>query len=272
MNAPQISLPILGFFRRIVRGYFRRHFRAVRIACAHHFTNIPANAPLIIYANHSSWWDPMVCVLLAANLMPRRSHYAPMDAAALERYGILKRIGIFPVEMNTARGAAQFLRTGLLLLARGAVLWITPQGRFVDPRQRPLVFKPGLAKMAHRAGPSCLVLPLAIEYTFWDERLPETLLQFGQPVRVGDSSVEQLEAQLASALLATMNLLEHKAVARDPAAFTLLAQGSAGSGGFYALSKRLLSTLSRRPYQPDHTTHPAIVSATSPGPTRDAPR
>ena len=44
-----------------------------------------------------------------------------MDAAALERYGILKRVGVFGVEMKTARGAAQFLRTGLAILASGGV-------------------------------------------------------------------------------------------------------------------------------------------------------
>lgn len=271
MNTPHISPTVLGLFRRIVRGYFRRHFRAVRIASSERIMQVPAAAPLIVYANHSSWWDPMVSVLLAEKLMPRRPHFAPMDAAALQRYGILQRIGIFPVEMNSARGAAQFLRIGLDLLARGAVLWITPQGRFVDPRQRPLVFKPGLAKLAHRAGPDCLVLPLAIEYTFWDERLPETLLEFGQTIRVGDSTLEELEGKLISALLATMNSLEQKALARDPSAFTLLARGSAGTGGFYALGKRLFSALRRRPYDPDHTQHPAATHLTSAIP-QDTPR
>ena len=34
----------------------------------------------------------MVLVLLAAKYMPTRQHYAPKDAVALERYGILKRV------------------------------------------------------------------------------------------------------------------------------------------------------------------------------------
>lgn len=259
MTAPHISLPVLGFFRRIVQGYFRRHFRAVRVAFPERFTQIPASTPLIVYANHSSWWDPMVCVLLAHKLLPRRQHFAPMDSAALNRYAILKRVGIFPVEMNTARGAAQFLRTGLDLLTRGAVLWITPQGRFADPREHPLVFKPGLAKLAQRAGPDCLVLPLAIEYTFWDERLPETLLEFGRPIRVGDHSADELEMHLLQALAAAQDSLEQKAMARNPAAFSLLSSGAAGTGGMYALGKRLVSALLRRPYQPDHTLHPAAV-------------
>jgi len=269
MIAPHISPSVLGFFRRIVRGYFRRHFRAVRIAGASRLSGVAPGTPLIVYANHSSWWDPMVCVLLAHRLLPHRKHFAPMDAAALERYAVLKRVGIFPVEMNSARGAAQFLRTGLQLLAGDAVLWITPQGRFADPRERPLVFKPGLAKLAHRAGPGCVVLPLAIEYTFWDERLPETLLEFGAPVLVGDSSPEDLASQLPQALEGVQNSLREKAMARNPLQFDLLADGTAGTGGWYEVGKRLFSRLSRRPYQPDHTAHPVVLRAVAPASRRD---
>jgi 1-acyl-sn-glycerol-3-phosphate acyltransferase len=259
MSVPHISPPVLGFFRRIVSGYFRRHFRAVRIAEGIRLSSITPGTPLIVFANHSSWWDPMVCVLLAHRLLPRRRHFAPMDAAALERYAILKRVGIFPVEMKTARGAAQFLRTGLDLLTDDAVLWITPQGRFADPRESPLVFKPGLAKLAHRAGPDCLVLPLAIEYTFWDERLPETLLEFGAPIRVGENSLEALALQLPKALQAAQDSLREKAMARNPLRFDLLSEGTAGTGGWYGLGKRLLSRLTRQPYQPDHTPHSALL-------------
>jgi 1-acyl-sn-glycerol-3-phosphate acyltransferase len=201
-QAPAISEPFLRFFRRIVRGYFRRHFHAVRIASAERFSGL--QGPLIVYANHSSWWDPMVSVLLAAELMPERRHYAPMDAAALEKYGILKRLGIFPVEMKSARGAVQFLRTGEAILKSGGVLWVTPQGRFCDPRERPLDFKPGMAALAARvasAQGACTLLALAIEYPFWDERLPETLLYFAEPVTVlAGEDVESVQERAVAAL------------------------------------------------------------------------
>ena len=177
---PTISGFTLRFFRRIVRGYFRRHFRAVSVQEAERLASV--SGPLIVYANHSSWWDPMVSILLAAVLLPGRKHYAPMDAEALKRYPILRKLGIFPVEMSSARGAAQFLRTSEAILAAGGVLWITPQGRFADVREE-LVFKPGLGALAARV-PDVTLVPLAIEYVFWDERLPETLLRVGEPLRV----------------------------------------------------------------------------------------
>ena len=255
MNAPTISTPILRFFRRIVRGYFRRHFHGVRVSGVSKFIN--DGRPLMVYANHSSWWDPMISVLLADRLMPTRSHYAPMDAEALGRYGILRKVGIFPVEMKTARGAAQFLRAGMTILERGGVLWVTPQGRFVDARSRPLVFKPGLAALAARVSArkkACTVLPLAIEYAFWNERLPEALLRFGDPVQVAPGeTADSVQTRLVDALASTMDQLREMAMERDARAFTTLSQGRLGVGGFYALGGRLKAMLFRRPYQAEHT-------------------
>jgi 1-acyl-sn-glycerol-3-phosphate acyltransferase len=253
---PAISTAVLAFFRRIARRYFRRHFHAVRVSGIERFRY--PDGPLIVYANHSSWWDPMVSVLLAAERMPERRHYAPMDASALARYGILRRIGIFPVEMHTPRGAAKFLRTGKAILESGGILWVTPQGRFADARERPLNFKPGLAALASRVQGGCTLLPLAIEYPFWDERLPETLLHFGEPVYVTHGAEEDVQQRLEAALLSAMDELKTMALTRDARNFVTLRNGSAGAGGFYELGRRMRARLCGRVYIPEHTVVPEV--------------
>ena len=262
MNPPIISTPVLRFFRRIVRSYLRRHFHGVRVVHAERFTEAgKTETPLILYANHGSWWDPMVSIFLADRFLSSRQHFAPMDADALRRYGILKRVGIFPVEMKTARGAVQFLRTGEAILLAGGVLWVTPQGRFVDGRVRPLDFKPGLATLAARVAASagsCTVLPLAIEYPFWDERLPECLLAFGEAVQVhAGEEPAAVQAELIAALERAMDELKALAVERNATPFATLGRGTAGTGGFYSLGERLKAYLLRRPYQPEHTAEKA---------------
>ena len=252
---PSISIPLLRMFRRIVRGYFRRGFHGVRMRGGEHLQG--AKGPLIVYANHGSWWDPMVCFLLSERLMAQREHFAPMDATALERYPVLKKLGIFGVNVETARGAAQFLRTGLAVLARGGVLWVTPQGRFVDARVRPLVFKPGLVALATRVARkegACTLLPLAIEYCFWDERTPECLMEFGEPVRVENGvSTADLTGRLEGSLMGTMDCLKNRAVQRDAREFETLAVGRAGTGGLYAMGQRAKALVTGRPYRAEHT-------------------
>ncbi len=251
---PPISAITLRFFRRLVRRYFRRHFRTVMVQHPEYLAQ--AQGPLIVYANHSSWWDPMISVLLAQTLLPGRRHYAPMDAAALSRYPILSKLGIFPVDLTSSRGAAQFLRTSRAILEDGGVLWITPQGRFADPREFPLAFKPGLGALAVRS-PGLKLFPLAIEYTFWDERMPETLLRFGEPVQPGPgTSAVDATRQLESALAAAMLSLQHASIARDPRLFRVLLTGTRGTGGLYAWGRRLRFWFTGKPLPLDHTPRP----------------
>ena len=250
---PSISKPLLGLFRYIVRGYFRRGFHGVRMHGEEHLRG--AKGPLIVYANHASWWDPLLCFLLSERLMPERAHFSPMDAAALERYAVFKRLGVFGVDVETARGAVQFLRTGMAVLGRGGVLWMTPQGQFVDVRVRPLTFKSGLAALAARVAKregECTVLPLAVEYPFWDERTPEGLLEFGEAIKVGPESAD-LEGRFEAALANTMDCLKGRAMKRDAREFTTLMAGRAGTGGMYALGQRFHALVTGRRYRAEHT-------------------
>jgi hypothetical protein len=60
------------------------------------------------------------------------------------------------------------------------------------------------------------LLPLAIEYAFWDERLPETLLRVGAPTRIASGvSTEAATQQLESALADAMRELKATAIARS---------------------------------------------------------
>ena len=257
---PLISRFTLLFFRSVVRRYFGRQFHAVR-ANGIVSTDLRANGPLIVYTNHTSWWDPMICYQLAAMLAPERRHYAPMDAEALDRYSILKRIGCFPVDLGSARGAVQFLRMGEAVVRSGGVLWVTPQGRFADVRERPVILKPGLAALAARLG-GCTLVPVAMEYSFWDERKPEALIDIGGPVAVSGEAAEQIEPRLTVALEAAMDRLRTAALTRDPQAFErVLLRGGVGVGGFYALGKRIRAAVTGQRYRAEHTaaTEPAAM-------------
>ena len=250
-QVPPISPLVLRFFRRVVQRYFRRHFRAVQAQYPERLRDL--RGPAIIFGNHSSWWDPMLLVLLGHLLLPERKHYAPMDMGALDRYPIFRKLGIFPVEMASPRGAAQFLRTSTAILEEGGVLWLTPQGRFADVREFPLAFKPGLAALALRK-PEIPLIPMAIEYTFWDERLPETLVHFAKPMQVtANASTASATRELETALGEAMLALQHAVLARDPSAFTTLFTGARGTGGAYGVIRRARAVLGGHAVKLDHT-------------------
>ncbi len=245
-----LSRAALGFAEWYVRQFVRRHFHALRLAHADRWPQEPG--PLIVCMNHPSWWDPMTAFAVSRHLAPRRFHYAPMDAKAVERYGVMRKIGLFPVEQGTPRGAAQLLRAASQVFEdANAVLWVTPQGHFTDVRMRPAVFRAGLAALLRRTK-SAMVLPLAFEYTFWDERLPEALGMLGEPVRFNGGSGNEIGPTLERALERTQDELAALAMERRPELFTPVVAGNTGTSGVYELWQRGRALLAGRRYEPEH--------------------
>ena len=247
------SRRMLALFAAYLHWYIGRHFHAMRLANGDRFPT--ATGPLIVYANHPSWWDPLSLILLSRHFLPDACHYGPMDAAALKHYGMFRKLGMFPVESGTPRGAAQFLRAAREIFSTpNSVLWVTPEGRFTDMRTRPAVFRPGLAALVARTG-ACTLVPLALEYTFWDERLPEILISCGEAIKVPDGQLhtaEEWSEQLAAGLAAAQDELVALSKLRDPALFTTILSGRVGVGAVYDAWKRLLALLSGRVYQGSH--------------------
>jgi 1-acyl-sn-glycerol-3-phosphate acyltransferase len=243
----------IGLFSIYLRWYLRRHFHSVRVAGAGRISQ--RAHPLILFGNHASWWDPLAALLLGQELLPDREHYAPMDTTALEHYSIFRPMGFFPVDNRSARGTAQLLRAGDEVLSRpGSVLWITPESQFQDVRQRPIVFRPGVGALMSRQGRLTCV-PVAVEYAFWDERLPEVLINIGEPLEIADGAMEDARTWsnlLSYAMAATLDELAMLAMERDPAAFETVLSGSGGIGGIYELWKRMGCVVTGRPYHHDH--------------------
>ncbi len=119
-----------AFFRFIFGRHAARRLRALRLA--HWGAPRPGEGqgPLVIYANHPSWWDGVAFMVLSTDLLPGRRMFIPMEAEALSRYGFMRRLGVFGIEQQSARGAVAFLRTAQAVLADPAhMLWMNAPGR-----------------------------------------------------------------------------------------------------------------------------------------------
>ena len=240
------------FFAAVMARQMAASFRAVRLARPG-LPDLPRGRPIVIYSNHPSWWDPAFYIVLHPRLFPDREGYGPMDEVMLKRYPFFRRIGIFGVEQEGRRGAVQFLSTSRSILSDPhRMLWVTAQGRFADPRERPLALRPGLAHLMARS-PDAMALPLALEYPFWSEKRPEALAAFGTPLdgrEGGDAGAwaKRLEVELT----ATCDRLAALARARDPGAFENLLAGKAGVGGVYGLWQRARALARGERHRPDH--------------------
>jgi phytoene desaturase len=245
---------MVRWFTRYSRRYLGRSFHTVRLARDGKPVD-PQGDPLIVVLNHPSWWDPLMGIVLADRLFNSRQHYVPFDASTLANYGFFRKLGFFGVEQGTLRGAAEFLRTGLAILSRpDTALWVTAQGRFADPRERPLTLSPGVGHLARRLGRG-VILPLALEYPFWEEKYPEALARFGMPLVIGDHaglSAQEWTGCIEHELTSTMDLLARDAIARNAEAFEVVLGGSAGVGGIYDRWRRFKAWLRGEPFRASH--------------------
>lgn len=244
---------LIALFGWYARYFVGRHFHAVRLSRS----TLPVrldSGPVLFALNHSSWWDPMIAMLLARRL-PARQHVAPIDERALARYRFFERLGLFGVEPESARGLRRLAGVGREVLARpDGAMWITPQGRFADPRVRPLRLRPGVGVLARmmRGG---TIIPVAIEYPFWDERLPEALVRFGAPIEVDDGrrrSARAWTALVEQELAAAQDELAEQAQRRDERSFVVLVGGRSGITWIYDLWRRLRAWFGGASFQPNH--------------------
>lgn len=251
---PAISPTIAPWFLWYVKKYqVGKFFHATRILKGSQPPSIPAEVPIIIYLNHPSWWDPLLCVV-ASEFFPGRAHYAPMDAAMLAKYGIFRKLGFFGVEPNV-KGAIAFLRMGEAILAKsGTMLWLTAQGEFRDVRERPPMLKSGLSTLLHRLRRG-IVLPLAVEYPFWNEKKPEALMAFGEPIDASQQQLPNVEAWTAlleQAITITQDKLAQAVISRDKDQFDLILSGTSGVGGVYDLYRRMKMQLLGKRFEAKH--------------------
>jgi len=233
----QMRKPVLfAAFRYYLHVFVWLRFSAIRVSKA----GLPAfhdGRPLIIYSNHPSWWDPVVYMIVLPKFFPQRQGFGPMDAAELGRWGFFRRLGVFGVERGV-RGAAKFLLFARTGLARpNTALWITAEGAFTDARSRPRHLQPGIAHLA-RDVPGIILLPLALEYVFWNESRPEILLRFGEPIEGGPGRVANWTARLTDALTASMDALAQESASRDRSLFTTVLPGITQTGLFFRKPRR----------------------------------
>jgi len=252
---PRQSPWIYNWFRKYCIRYARRHFNAVRLSLGSSAIPQTDGQPLIFVLNHPSWWDTVIGIVLV-NRLPAYRHFAPIDAAMLPKYRFFGRLGFFGIEA-TPRGAARFLRTTQAVFAEPyRAMWITAQGKFVDPRVRPIELQPGVGYVASRLKRG-LVIPVALEYAFWEESKPEALIRIGEPLPLSDdpnADGRAWTARIETALTATQDALALETMQRDPRNFENLVTGTGGVGGMYDRWRRIKAWAHGRRFDPSHST------------------
>ncbi|HEV7730735.1 MAG TPA: lysophospholipid acyltransferase family protein [Candidatus Binatia bacterium] len=164
--------PAAWLVERYVQRKTRRAFRGLWVRGE----LPPRDASLVLYANHSNFWDGFIGSTLchAAGW----DGYCMMEEQQLARYRFLRRLGAFSVRRGDPHSAVETLRYARGLLTRpGTAVILFPEGVLrpstgvVHPLER------GIEVLARSAGVRCL--PVGIRYRFFEHELPDVVLAIG---------------------------------------------------------------------------------------------
>lgn len=217
-------------YRALVRPAIRSAFQRVGL-----WSYEPAlrpegtrDLPILIYANHPSWWDGYMAFLLADEHW-RCAGYLMMEEAQLARYGFFRYCGVFSVDRHDPREAMRSVAyAGTLLKSHpGRVLWIFPQGEITPNDRRPLGTYSGAAHIARRAAP-VRCIPMALRFEFLGEQRPEALIRLGAShVVAGDTNVKALHHEMDQRLLAEVEQLREDTINGATTGYHTILQGRA---------------------------------------------
>lgn len=231
----------VAVFAWYVKRLLRRKFFALRLTDGSRRLLEETSAtehPLLVLFTHSSWWDPLVGFFLGYKYMSERSAIAPMDAKQLQKFAFFRKLGIFGIDPENPASLVQMKQYVADHFASNPrpSLFLTPQGRFADPRAD-LIIRPGAAAVA-AAHKGCIALSVCIEYAFWIDQHPEVFIHVRRIHADGDSTPAWQRA-IVRDMGEARGELASLVIARNPDAFEVILGGPATTSPLYDLYLRM---------------------------------
>lgn len=182
------------WFARHAEHRLRRHFSAVHVHQLELLQASLQSAPVLLVANHTSWWDPMWLLVLTRRVLGAEG-YALMDARNLEKLPFFSKVGAFGVELDRPEDGARAVRWAARRLVKPNVLLaVFPQGRERPVNARPLGFQAGAAMIA-RVAREARVIAMGVRYEHRGQERPELWASFQGPIVRTRNIFEARDAQ-----------------------------------------------------------------------------
>ncbi len=170
----------------------RLGLRAVRLAGLPR--DLPPDLPLLVVANHISWWDGFVLRALQETLRPKDRLGVVMLEPELRKRPFLRwlgGLGLTPGSPASLRGLVRALERERHASPALTVVFF-PQGRIWPSHRRPLGFQPGVRLVAQALAPVA-VLPVALHLEPGRHPAPTAWVSAGRPRSDTAWTVEDLE-------------------------------------------------------------------------------
>ena len=168
----------LRFARRYARHRVGRGLDGLWVSGLDDARAVLAERPVLFVANHVSWWDPILLIVLDEAL--GGLGWAVMDSRNLRDVPFLGWVGALPLDRSSHDRSRECLQSCAALMTRpGRAMWIFPQGRQRPAHLRPLDLKHGVQTLHDHAPVD--VVAVSLDYVFLERDRPAAVVRFAPP-------------------------------------------------------------------------------------------
>lgn len=199
------------------RNLLKRRFSSLQVSGLKTFHNATKDKSVILYANHSSWWDGLVAFEISR--LAELDAYVMMEEKQLKKLFLFRNLGAFSVNKDKFRDALKSIdyAAGLLDSDSAKSLWIFPQGAIFNSDERPIVFYNGLSKLIKKVK-NVQTVPIAFRYEFHGEFKPRIFAKIGAIDTIENNcnfSSKSATQVFAQRLTSTLDQLKSEILDRD---------------------------------------------------------
>lgn len=215
-----------SIFKIYHQRLLRNSFYKIHLAGNEHLSKIDSSIPVILYANHTNWWDGFIAFQLSSNYL-KADDYLMMDIEQMSKYHFFKYVGVFSVNRNDAREGIESINYAADLLKNTSrFLWIFPQGEMKPQDYEPITFYNGITRIAEKLGKVSLI-PVSLRYEFIQEQRPEVFIKIGEPEIVNGAigDTKKFTECLRQKLVKDLSLLKHNVTNQNLAGYKTIFTG-----------------------------------------------
>jgi 1-acyl-sn-glycerol-3-phosphate acyltransferase len=132
--------------------------------------------PLLVIANHMSWWDGFWIMLLNRKIMKRKFHVMMLEEQ-LRRYSFLRMLGAFSIRKRSKTAIDTLQYAANLLKSPGNMVLIFPQGEIQSQHKYPFRFQNGWGRIFANLDQPIQILMIVNIVDYFSQRKP-TLKQY----------------------------------------------------------------------------------------------
>ncbi len=213
-----VALTLFRFYVRVFLA--KRSFANIYVRVDQ---EISPNQPSLIIANHSSWWDGMLALLLTKKQI-KQPLFMMMSEKGLKAYSFFRYFGAFSINPSKPKEMMTSLHYAKEQLQNCHAVWLFPQGEEQALEKRPLDFLNGIGWLGEHAPSQTAIIPVTLSYFFANKRKPNVFIHIGssQPVTSFQGSKQEKTIQVEKLLTSQLDKQREAIIQNDYSRYTVL--------------------------------------------------